>query len=188
MYMWAWTYSKISIRVDIGYQKHDKASWNWNQEEKSVLISQDQPRSAMFQWRTERDNHTKQSRDGGSTTLGDIVLLKHTGSGFVKWSLALAQQQSETVIAAERLHQRALEGNGGIKMGTAGTYRRAECFFFFFTRPLFHMCSTCASQSLAPNTRPAGSTILADWKLPWWRCKPALKMGGHAVNLNMVFF
>lgn len=48
--------------------------------------------------------------------------------------LARAQQQSEAVIAAERLHQRALEGNGGIKMGTAGTYRRASVsssLFFF---------------------------------------------------------
>lgn len=93
-------------------------------------------------------------------------------------SLAWAQQQFEAVIAAERLHQRALEGNGGIKMGTAGTYRRAGCFFFYFARPLFHMCSTCASQSLAPNTRPAGSTSLADWKLPWWRWKLVMKKGG----------
>lgn len=84
----------------------------------------------MFQWMTARNNYTKWSRDGGFTTLGDIVLQKHTESGFVKWSLACAQQQSEAVIAAERLHQRALEGNGEIKMGTAGTYRRA-CFFFF---------------------------------------------------------
>lgn len=86
----------------------------------------------MFQRRTARSGYAKRPRDGGFTTLGDIILQKHTGPGFVKRSLAWAQQQSEAVIAAERLHQRALEGNGGIKMGTAGTYRRAECFFFFF--------------------------------------------------------
>lgn len=37
--------------------------------------------------------------------------------------------------AAERLRQRALEGNGGIKTGTAGTHRRAERFFFSFFPP-----------------------------------------------------
>lgn len=86
--------------------------------------------------------------------------------------------KSEAVIASEHLHQRTLEGNGGIKMGTAGTYRRAGRFFFFFffnARPLFHMCSTCASQSLAPSARPAGSAILTDWKLPWRRWKPVLR-------------
>lgn len=161
--------------MGISYQKHDFMQLELGRK---IVLHQDQARSVMFEWKIARNDYTKWSRDGGSTTLGDIVLQKHTGSGFVKWSLARAQQQSEAVIAAERLHQRALEGNGGIKMGTAGTYRRAECFFFFLSaRPLFHMCSTCASQSLAPNTRPAGSTILADWKLPWWRCKPALKMG-----------
>jgi len=149
----------------------------------------------MCQWGTVRSNYVKWLRDALC-----IKSLESWRLCFIKSTLALAlsserlawaQQQSEAVIAAERLHQRALEGNGGIKMGTAGTNRRAECFIFFHffsARPLFHMCSTCASQSLAPNTRPAGSTILADWKLPWWRWKPVLKMGGCAVNHNMVFF
>lgn len=73
------------------------------------------------QWGTRGAVTQKRLRDGGSTTLGDIVLQKRTDSGFVRGSLAWAQQQSEAVIAAERLHQRALEGNSGIKMGTAGT-------------------------------------------------------------------
>lgn len=90
----------------------------------------DQPRSEMLQSGVARNNYTKRSSDGGFTTLRDSVLQKRTGPGFVTRSLAQAQQQSEAVIAAEHLHQRALEGNGGIKMGTAGTHRRAECFFF----------------------------------------------------------
>lgn len=64
-------------------------------------------------------------KEGGCMTFWDF-------SGFVKWSLAQAQRWSEAVIAAEHLHQRALEGNAGIKMGTAGTCRRAGGFFFFF--------------------------------------------------------
>ncbi|CAB1452355.1 unnamed protein product [Pleuronectes platessa] len=46
--------------------------------------------------------------------LETLFLQKHTGSGFVKKRLAWAQQQSEAVIAAERLHQRALEGHCSI--------------------------------------------------------------------------
>lgn len=62
---------------------------------------------------------------------------------FVRGRLAQAQQQSEAMIAAERLHQSALRANGGIKTGTAGTCRLAACFFFFFF-PLLGHCSICA--------------------------------------------
>lgn len=74
--------------------------------------------------------------------LSEMLLQKSTASlALSSESLARAQHQSEAVIAAECLHQRALEGNGGIKMGTAGTYTRAGCFCFFSSPG---HCSICA--------------------------------------------
>lgn len=62
--------------------------------------------------------------------------------------------KSEAVIASEHLHQRTLEGNGGIKMGTAGTYRRAGRFFFFFFLTPGH-CSICAPPAPLRASRQA---------------------------------
>lgn len=114
---------------------------------------------------------------------------RHAEPGFVRGSLARAQQQSEAVIAAEHLHQRALEGNGGIKMGTAGTYRRAECFFssiFFFRQAIVpYVLHLRLSEPRAKHTagQPPPSVLIGSC-----HGEAVSRGGGCAENLNMVFF
>lgn len=115
-----------------------------NLEGRKISVREDQPRSAKFQGRAVRNGFAQRLRVGGIHHSWKHCFTKaHRVWLCQERSLACAQQQSEAVIAAERLHQRALEGNGGIKLGTAGTYRRAGCFFFLFFFLLGH-CSICA--------------------------------------------
>lgn len=175
------TCSNLAVTVHISPHQHDQPLSKWKLKLNSLYM-----RITQGHWRLRKEQRGTVMVNNPEIKNPQLFVkgCDKNSSIFVKWSLAWAQQQSEP----ERLHQRALEGNGGIKLGTAGIYRQAGCFFFFF--PLGH-CSICAPPApLRASRQTHGQQALPSLLIGSCHGNAGSRCwnGGWAINLNMDFF